>query len=33
MRRPNDYLDWVCDRGLEYEDWVQDRWGNDDDIR
>lgn len=25
------YDDWVYDRGLENEDWVHDRWGDDDD--
>lgn len=25
------YDDWVYDRGLEGEDWVHDRWGDDDD--
>ena len=24
------YDDWVYERGLENEDWVHDRWGDDD---
>ena len=31
MIGPDDYPDWVYERGLEDEDWVHDRWGDDDD--
>lgn len=27
----SNYPDWVEERGLENEDWVHDRWGNEED--